>query len=475
MPDEIDPTSADAIPVPIQYIDVERITITSLNSLAETNIKDFYNIAGPRALSEPWTGKTVFDLLKPAPPAGQVWILGELKRKVDSTRPENCRIETWQGFSKPRRRKEIKEWEEFKAERQKARDKRCFPDIIADEKEYDEKCDAARLKLRLPDAPAMPCQLNPKEEKQMETSGLWICMISTHQRSHQDHIGDVGKASEDYHAMVHTPIDISKAMKIPKAKEAVDAEWNKLIKKKAWLYSTVRPRREVQDQAIAEGREVHFGTLMDLCHLKHSELAEHFHVYKGRVVFRGDQVKDESGYYAVFSEQGTSASQMAAAKTLDAMARMPGMDGENSDAVGAYTQVPLIDQGVLLGKGKRDYIETWISLPRNRRPQEWDQIEDPVCLLRLNLYGHPLAGLLWEKHCEDALFSFGFQRVKGWECFYVHKKEQFKIQIYVDEKTKDSARLVSRIEEKLRDQALYLAEIIVSSNVQEAKGRKYNA
>ncbi len=54
------------------------------------------------------------------------------------------------------------------------------------------------------------------------------------------------------------------------------------------------------------------------------------------------------------------------------------------------------------------------------------------------------------------------------------RKDQFKIQIYVDEKTKDSNRLVSRIEEKLRDQALYIAEIIVSANVQEAKGRKYN-
>ena len=59
--------------------------------------------------------------------------------------------------------------------------------------------------------------------------------------------------------------------------------------------------------------------------------------YKGRLVFRGDQVRDETGYYAVFSEQGTSASHMAAAKMVDAIGRMLGHKAEDTDAVGAYT------------------------------------------------------------------------------------------------------------------------------------------
>ena len=52
-------------------------------------------------------------------------------------------------------------------------------------------------------------------------------------------------------------------------------------------------------------------------------------------------MKDEEGFYAVFSEQGTSASHLAAAKFLDAIARFPGNTGSDSDAIGAYTQVPL--------------------------------------------------------------------------------------------------------------------------------------
>ena len=54
---------------------------------------------------------------------------------------------------------------------------------------------------------------------------------------------------------------------------------------------------------------------MDICHLKNAELEAKHQKYKGRVVLRGDIVKDDSGSYAVFTEQGSSASQMTAAKS----------------------------------------------------------------------------------------------------------------------------------------------------------------
>ena len=56
---------------------------------------------------------------------------------------------------------------------------------------------------------------------------------------------------------------------------------------------------------------------MDICHLKNAELEAKHQKYKGRVVLRGDIVKDNSGSYAVFTEQGSSASQMTAAKIMD--------------------------------------------------------------------------------------------------------------------------------------------------------------
>ena len=133
---------------------------------------------------------------------------------------------------------------------------------------------------------------------------------------------------------------------------------------------------------------------MDLCHEKHAEFNKPTNekVYKGRVVFRGDQVKDETGYYAVFSEQSASASHMAAVKFMDYIGRVPGNSLEDSDAIKAYTQVKLSTVKDLLGQDVQP--ETWISLPRERRPKSWDNIENPVFPLLRNLYGHPLAGLI---------------------------------------------------------------------------------
>ena len=59
---------------------------------------------------------------------------------------------------------------------------------------------------------------------------------------------------------------------------------------------------------------------MDICHLKNAELEPNLQMYKGRVVLRVDIVNDDSGACAVFTEQGSSASQMTA---VDGASRSP--------------------------------------------------------------------------------------------------------------------------------------------------------
>ena len=78
---------------------------------------------------------------------------------------------------------------------------------------------------------------------------------------------------------------------------------------------------------------------MDLCHLKNAELEKKHHKYKSRVALRGDIVKDDSGSYAVFTEQGSSASLVTATKVIDIISRLPGCAGQAADAVSAYIQV----------------------------------------------------------------------------------------------------------------------------------------
>ena len=117
----------------------------------------------------------------------------------------------------------------------------------------------------------------------------------------------------------------------------------KLEKMPAWNLTKVRNKSEVIDEARTKGAKVHFASLMDICHLKNAELETKHQKYKGRVVLRGDIVKDDSGSYAVFTEQGSSASQMTAAKVMDIISRLPGCAGQAADAVSAYTQVKMED------------------------------------------------------------------------------------------------------------------------------------
>ena len=132
------------------------------------------------------------------------------------------------------------------------------------------------------------------------------------------------------------------------------------------------------DEARTKGIKVHFASLMDICHLKNAELEAMHQKYKDRVVLRGDIVKDDSGSYAVFTEQRSSASQMTAAKVMDIKSRLPGRAGQAADAVSAYTQVKMEDAPTILKIPKSECPDIWIRLPKHKWPKSLCSMEDPV-------------------------------------------------------------------------------------------------
>ena len=168
---------------------------------------------------------------------------------------------------------------------------------------------------------------------------------------------------------------------------------------------------------------MHFASLMDLCHLKNSELEPQFQKYKGRVVLQGDIVKDDSGSYAVFTEQGSSASQMTAAKVMDIFSRLSECAGQAADAVSAYTQVKMEDAPTLLKIPRPECTDIWIRVPKHKWPTSWSSMEDPVVPLERNLYGPPFAGLLWERQFEKVLLNNGWEKVPNWESFFVNREK----------------------------------------------------
>ena len=144
-------------------------------------------------------------------------------------------------------------------------------------------------KMETPMAPAMPCKTS-KTCKHVVTSGKTneiksklACIMeaceSTRLRMedslpkyHEDHIAGKGDNSLQHYNVVHKFIPMPQAKKIPAAKAAVDKEWEKLEKTRAWDVTKVRNKSEVIDEARTKGRKVHFASLMDICHLKNVEL-----------------------------------------------------------------------------------------------------------------------------------------------------------------------------------------------------------
>ena len=124
--------------------------------------------------------------------------------------------------------------------------------------------------------------------------------------------------------------------RFPKQRQQWTRSWKneEKIRRGTWQ---VRSKSEVIDEARTLGAKVHFASSMDICHLKNAELEAIHQKSKGRVVLRGDIVTDDPGSFAVFTEQGSSASQMTAAKIMDIISRLLGCDGQAADAVSAYT------------------------------------------------------------------------------------------------------------------------------------------
>ena len=161
---------------------------------------------------------------------------------------------------------------------------------------------------------------------------------------------------------------------------------------------------------------------MDICHLKNSDLEPQIQKYKGRVVLRGDTVKDDSGSCAVFTEPGSSASQMTAAKVMDIIAWLPGCAGQAADAA-AHTQSQNGRCTNVVGNSKVRMSRFWDTSTKTQMAQVMVQQEDPVVPLERNLCGHPPAGLLWERQFEKGLLEHVWDKVPNWKCLFAHREK----------------------------------------------------
>ena len=345
----------ETFPIPRKYFDVTRFTHTDLdvrrNVLTITGMSIRTEVC--QFLGKVWKNFHCWkrNLQK------DMWS-GERLTKVQTTpRPDHVWPEEWSKIGKAAQNREKQEW-------------KCKPNLDNTRRlrriyflepggwwgiqgDYQE----CKEKLEVPMGPTMPCKkeihwLTPASENCCEPQmhlKRFRKMVESHEstrpRAELSQITQITWLTKD---MPRWRIKIwytslfqyHKQKQIPDVKAAVDKEWKKLETTQPgnWRKSEARRRLFLKHK---ERKQVHFAARMDMCHLKNAEIEPQFQKKnRGRVVLRGDIVKDDSGTCTVFSEQGSSASQTTAAKVMDGIARLPYCDG-HADAVSACTPVKL--------------------------------------------------------------------------------------------------------------------------------------
>ena len=85
---------------------------------------------------------------------------------------------------------------------------------------------------------------------------------------------------------------------------------------------------------------------------------------------------------AQFQDLGSAPATVEASRLCILKGLIKGNRVEQADAQQAYIQCDLLGD------------ETWVEIPKDLQPEDWKRFNDPVCILRKSLYGHPDSGLL---------------------------------------------------------------------------------
>ena len=81
-----------------------------------------------------------------------------------------------------------------------------------------------------------------------------------------------------------------------------------------------------------------------------------------------------------------------------------------------------------------DRPAAWVRLPKAWWPASWHgRFRDPVCRLRLALYGHLESGALWDKHLSAILTRLGWVRQEVHPGLWLHTANGAILTVYVDD------------------------------------------
>lgn len=211
-----------------------------------------------------------------------------------------------------------------------------------------------------------------------------------------------------------------------KGLEAVRKEALGLRSNGTWDDSSVIPVRELRKKSRQQGTSIKLAEVLTLCGVKHYEMSPEHHKYKGRIVYRGDAIRDENHQRILFEDTATTPTALAALNLTLWWGCVTTLSC--ADCIQAYLQCDLDDC-------------TWVILPFELWLEEWKQKYDKneklaVRLVR-SLYGHPLAGNLWQQRLEKVVKSMGGEPIPSYASNFVFRRgnSALLLNIYVDDCT----------------------------------------
>ena len=117
---------------------------------------------------------------------------------------------------------------------------------------------------------------------------------------------------------------------------------------------------------------------------------------KARIVFRGDDIRDQANNLAVLQEGKINPSGLAGINVNLAYGSLKGHTSSQSDVVRVYTQSFLNTK-----------VPTWVELSVEFLPEKFCGIKRPCVHLWKNLYGYLEAGYHWDQRFKEMMREIG--------------------------------------------------------------------
>ena len=138
--------------------------------------------------------------------------------------------------------------------------------------------------------------------------------------------------------------------------QAIRKEFQGIASMGTWDWDSVAEESSVKRDALNRGETIHLADLLAICSEKHVELEPAYRQLKGRVCYRGDAARTESGNIALYQTLSASPASIVAANAIICFGLMRGCKVSTADAVKAYLQSDL-----------KSLCATWVRLPNLAR------------------------------------------------------------------------------------------------------------